>query len=327
MYYICANLSLLDLWLHNDKGKAARPWLTVIMDDYSRTVAGYFLSFAAPCALQTALALHQAIWRKANPLWHICGIPSMLYTDHGSDFTSQHLEQVCADLKIRLVFSQVGQPRGRGRIERFFETVNQMLLPHLAGYAPRGSPSPQPGLTLPQFNLAFEQFIQQYHAQPHSATGIAPQTRWDADGFLPRMPQSLEELDLLLLTVVKTRRVHQDGIRFQGLRYLDLTLSAYVGESVIIRYDPRDMAEIRVYHNDRFLCRAICPELASTTISLKEIVTARNRRRQELKKQLSEKTAFVDALTHPVPQATAQALPVSPPLPPPSSLKRYANDD
>jgi putative transposase len=86
--------------------------------------------------LHTALALRQAIWRKPEPLWHVCGIPRILYTDHGSDFTSQHLEHVCADLKIQAIFSQVGQPRGRGRIERFFNTVNQLLLGRLPGYTP-----------------------------------------------------------------------------------------------------------------------------------------------------------------------------------------------
>ena len=47
-----------------------------------------------------------------------CGIPDVLYTDNGCDFTSSHLEQLDADLKIRLVFSIPGKPRGRGRIER-----------------------------------------------------------------------------------------------------------------------------------------------------------------------------------------------------------------
>ena len=65
--------------------------------------------------MQTALALRQAIWRKPQPGWHVCGIPQVLYTDHGSDFTSQHLEQVAADLKIRLIFSTVARPRGGGR--------------------------------------------------------------------------------------------------------------------------------------------------------------------------------------------------------------------
>ena len=72
-----------------------------------------------------------------------------LYTDCGSDFKSQHLEQVSLDLKIRLTNSIPGQPRGRGRIERFFQTVQQMLLCELPGYAPPKQPSvAQPQLTL-----------------------------------------------------------------------------------------------------------------------------------------------------------------------------------
>jgi len=57
----------------------------------------------------------------------------------------------------------------------------------------------------------------------------------------PNMPESLEQLDLLLLTVPRTRRVRPDGIRCMGMRYIDPTLAAYVGEEVLLRYDPRDV--------------------------------------------------------------------------------------
>lgn len=52
--------------------------------------------------------------------WPVCGIPEILYTDHGCDFTSKHIEEVCVSLKIQLIFSTIGKPRGRGKIERFF---------------------------------------------------------------------------------------------------------------------------------------------------------------------------------------------------------------
>ena len=110
-----ADHSELDIWIKDDRGQPRKPWLTVILDDYSRAVAGYALSFSAPSAIQTALALRQAIWRKGRPGWQVCGIPEVLYTDHGSDFTSRHLEQVAADLKIRLINSGVGGPAGGGR--------------------------------------------------------------------------------------------------------------------------------------------------------------------------------------------------------------------
>lgn len=133
-----ADHTLLDILVLDDKGNPSRPWLSVIVDDYSRAIAGYFLSFNAPAALQTALALHQAIWRKSEPGWTVCGIPGVLYTDHGSDFTSRHMEQVCANLKIRLVFSLPGKPRGRGRVERFFATVKPTLPGRLARLCPCG---------------------------------------------------------------------------------------------------------------------------------------------------------------------------------------------
>ena len=328
-----ADHTLLDLLLTDDTGHPRKPWLTVILDDYSRAVAGYMVAFEAPSALHTALTLRQAIWRKPEPQWQVCGIPRILYTDHGSDFTSQHLEQVCADLKIQAIFSQVGQPRGRGRIERFFNTVNQRLLAGLPGYAPAGfAPQVTPGLDLPGFTQAFEHFVlQEYHQTPHSATGIPPQARWSANGFLPQMPVSLDQLDLLLLTVAKARRVHQDGLRFQSLRYIDPTLAAYVGEDVTIRYDPRDMAEIRVYYQERLLCRAVCQELAGETVSLKDIVRARRQRKSELQHQVRVRRSLIDQLLAvPAPAvATREVLPPSlssPASPPHGALKRYHDD-
>ncbi len=185
----------------------------------------------------------------------------MLYSDHGSDFTSRHLEQVAADLKIRLINSTVARPRGRGKIERFFDSLAQVLLSRLPGYSRTEADR---AAVLTQSALAGEietWLIGDYLVTPHSTTGQAPQARWEAGGFLPQMPDSLERLDLLLLTVARTRRVHQDGIRFLGMRYIDPTLAAYVGEEVLLRYDPRDVAEVRVFHEGRFLCRAVCQEI------------------------------------------------------------------
>jgi putative transposase len=102
--------------LLKEDGSKARPWLTIVIDDYSRAIAGYYLGFDAPSSIRTSLALRQGIWRKGHPHWQICGVPDVLYTDNGADFTSKHLRQVAADLKIRLVFSIPGKPQGRGRL-------------------------------------------------------------------------------------------------------------------------------------------------------------------------------------------------------------------
>ena len=288
----------LDILLIRPNGQAAKPWLTTVIDDYSRAVAGYFLSFDDPSALHTSLALRQAIWRKGDSRWIVCGIPDVLYTDNGSDFTSRHLEQVGADLKIRLIFSIPGQPKGRGRIERFFSSVNEIFLCELDGYAPSGRVvRGKPTLTLSEFDARFRTFLLDvYHRRACGETKVPPAERWEANGFLPRMPDSLEQLDLLLIQVAKARQVRADGIHFQSLRYISTTLAAYVGETVTMRFDPRDMAEIRVFHNDEFLCSAICPELAGATVPLREILRARNRRRRELRGVLSDRRNAVETL-------------------------------
>lgn len=93
---------------------------------------------------------------------------------------------------------------------------------------------------------------------------------------------------------------------------MDSTLAAFVGEHVTIRFDPRDMAEIRVFHRNRFLCRAVSPDHAGRTISLKDIQQARVARRRSLRQEIKARTGSVtdhlpDADQKPKPKAPAKS--------------------
>jgi putative transposase len=230
---------------------------------------------------------------------------------------------------FRFPAGAVGKPRGRGKIERFFQSLSQVFLSRLPGYA-RSQAGRAAVLTLPELAQELERYlIREYLVTPHRTTGEAPQARWDAGGFLPRMPESLEQLDLLLLTVPRTRRVHPDGIRFMGFRYIDPTLAAYIGEEVLLRYDPRDMAEIRVFYQDRFLCRAVCQELAGETVGFREIASARDRRRRELRQTVQNRRRAVDSLWEAKHWGGTREKPEDPrpDSPPPTvKLKRYFHE-
>jgi putative transposase len=318
---------LLDiLILREGAENVARPWLTVIMDDHSRCIAGYELSFLAPSAIKTSLCLRQAIWRKNEPQWSICGIPVTLYTDHGSDFTSKHIEQVCIDLKIQLIFSQIAEPRGRGKIERFFLTLNQLLLSERDDYT--GSKNPIAKITLAELDTIIRAFIIDYNQKLHPSTQEIPKERWEKNGFLPQMPESIDQLDLLLLTVAKPRMVRRDGIWFQGLRYLDSVLADYVGESVVIRYDPSDITSLRVFYKNRYLCQPICQGLDKECVSLKDIQTARNQRRKGLQKEIKQRISLVDAILGTKErQKTIEKLAVKPSKMRKQKLKLYSSDE
>ena len=304
-----ADHTQLDLLILEAGGRAVRPWLTTIIDDHSRMLAGYSVFLGAPSTLQTSLALRQAIWRKADPRWPICGIPDVLYVDHGSDFTSQHLEQVAADLRFELVYSAVARPQGRGKVERLFSTLNTELLPELPGHLVDGKPATPPRLSLSQLDRELGGFlVGTYNTRVHGEIGAAPQAAWIADGWLPRLPSSLAALDLLLIRVAEERRVHRDGIHFQGMRYMDPTLAAFVGEAVTIRYDPRDLAEVRVFYRNSFLCQAISPEHSGQSITLKDIQAARISRRRALRGEINARTVSItDFLLNPPQPAAASA--------------------
>jgi putative transposase len=99
-------------------------------------------------------------------------------------------------------------------------------------------------------------------------------------------------------------------------------LAAYVGETVTVRYDPRDLAEVRIFFQDRFLCRAVCQELASQTVSLREVVQARNARRRELRQFVVARRNIADQLlAPPSPPTGEETTEAAKPR-----LKRYLNE-
>jgi putative transposase len=321
-----ADHTMLDILVLDANGTAVRPWLTVIMDDHSRAIAGYLVFLGAPSALQTSLALRQAIWRKQSPDWPVCGVPDVLYVDHGSDFTSEHLDQAAAALRFQIIYSAVARPQGRGKIERFFGTVNTEVLSDLPGCLAHGKPAIRPKLSLTELDAAIGAWIiGTYNTRVHREIGITPISCWCGKGWLPQMPDSFEDLDLLLVMVAKPRTVRRDGVYFQGLRFMSPILAPYVGEAVTIRYDPRDLGEIRVFYKNRFLCRAISFEHAHETVTLKDIQTARSAHRRALRGQISERTRTVAEFLpdgKKRPQSSAKPTPVRKP-----KLRTYETDD
>ncbi|MEY8500346.1 hypothetical protein [Enterococcus avium] len=141
----------------------------------------------------------------------ICGIPEHFYTDHGSDFTSDHLEQVAIDLKINLLFSKVGVPRGRGKIERFFLTVNQLFLESLPGYI--GNSDKTERLNFQEFRNKLHHFlIYNYNLKEHSSIKRCPTDKWNSKSFLPRFQNYSIEIDDLIAARNKRKKILNEKI-------------------------------------------------------------------------------------------------------------------
>ena len=324
--------NFMDIFVWDDSGQALKPVLTVVLDDFSRAVAGYYLDFVPPSAQRTALALRQSIWHKTESNWLVCGLPEKLYTDRGSDFVSKRLQTISAELQFEMIKGRAYHPQGKGKIERFFESMNQLLLCELPGYTPEDKPPQKPGLTLDELRRTFHKWlIDEYMQRKNEDTSEVPLIRWKSNALVPRMPSSLKDLHMLLMTVPDSRLVRKDGIHTLNQRYINPDLQhGYMREAVVVRYDPTDISKIFVYHENKFVCEAVCPELSESKPSLREVQNARALRKKNLRSAISVaksmvKTHSADA-ARPIPEpVSSQAEPIHI-RPKPQQIRRYTVD-
>jgi len=96
--------------------------------------------------------------------------------------------------------------------------------------------------------------------------------RWEA-GLLS-VPHILSERELDICLMKQSRRRVQKGghLQFENLIYKGEYLAGYEGETIIIRYDPRDITSILVYRRENnkevFLTRAYAVDLECESLSL-----------------------------------------------------------
>ena len=98
--------------------------------------------------------------------------------------------------------------------------------------------------------------------------------RWESGLIAAPDVLSVRDLDICLMKQAR-RRIQRGGyLQFENLMYRGEYLAGYAGETVIIRYEPRDITEILVYRREDnkevFLARAFAQNLETETIALDE---------------------------------------------------------
>ncbi len=217
-----------DLWMSDvmhgprllepGRRRGTKTYLHAFIDDASRLVpfAAFYPSENSACFQD---ALKQALLRR--------GIPRRLYCDNGSIYRSRHLQIVCATLGVSLIHSRPHQPRGRGKIERFFRHVRSAFVPHL---------SEQHLSELAGLNRVFWAWLEaEYHQTSHRGIeGRTPIERFldDAEKLRPA-PEDLERL----MRMQVTRRVGRDRtVRLESRLYE--APDGFSGEKIEVLYDP-----------------------------------------------------------------------------------------
>jgi putative transposase len=224
-----------EIWtgdaLHGPRIDGRKTYLFAFLDDHSRAVVGHRWGFAED-TVRLAAALRPALAAR--------GVPEYVYVDNGSAFVDSWLLRAAAKLGIKLVHSAPGRPQGRGKIERFFRTVNSEFVVEIAGGD--GEPGRQVQ-DLAEMNRLFTAWVETaYHRRVHSETGLAPLARW-LDGAPYPVPAPADLAEAFRWsehrTVSKTALVSLHGNRYQ----VDPGL---VGHRVELVFDPFDLTYLRV---------------------------------------------------------------------------------
>lgn len=278
----------VDVLVVDAAGKLlGRPWLTTVIDTYSRCVMGFYLGLEKPSSDTVCLALRQSVLPKRYPCtynlskeWGTYGLPRYLYTDGGAEFRSKHIEAVAAALKIDAYLRR--RPSDGGIVERPFGTFNTELWSTLPGYTgsdTRERPAEAESgasLTLSQLERLLVRYIVERYNQGLDAR-MGDQTRfgrWEA-GRIAQLPLLGErELDVCLMRRDR-RTVYRGGhIQFAGLVYRGEYLGGYAGEAIVVRYTPRDITTVLVYRieggKEVFVTRAHAADLETEELPLAE---------------------------------------------------------
>jgi len=215
-----------------------RTFLFAIIDDHSRLcVQGQF--YLAERVEYFLDCLRQAVSTR--------GLPDKLYTDNGGPFRSQHLQIVCANLGIKLIHARPYHSWSRGKIERFFLTVQMQFLAQLRLH---------PVDALEPLNRLFWQWLEvDYHQRPHrSLQEKTPAERFaTVAGSLRTLPNDADLPRLLLMR--EPRRVRKDATLSLGGVLWEVPPHLR-GQVVTVHFDPVHWSRVEVWHRERFIALA-----------------------------------------------------------------------
>lgn len=246
-----------------------RPWLTLILDEHTRYVLGFYLSFEEPSNVSMARALRHALAPKeaskdVKAQWDAWGVMETLVVDNGMEFHGRTLENGAGRFGIAVQFCPRRKPWYKGKVERFFGTLNSSLLVDMKGKTFSSillkgdyDPAKHAVMTLETLKRVMHIWVVDvYHQEVHSVLHMTPHQAWheevaDVDRYLP--PSSLA-IDAAFSTHT-TRRLTHKGIELDSLFYnsADLgVLRTQYGESfnVEVRMSDDDLGSIVVVAPD-----------------------------------------------------------------------------
>jgi len=201
------------------KGKVKKTFLIAYIDDCSRLVpfAQFFTSEGFD---GLRIVTKEALIRR--------GKPTIIYADNGKIYRSETLQYACAQLGITLTHTQPYDPQSKGKIERFFKTVQTRFYPLLKA---------EPVESLEELNERFWRWLEEdYHRREHaSLDGKTPHEVFHSQLESIMFLEDTSILDSIFMKREK-RKVKADGTISLNKQLYEVP-SDFIGYSVDVRID------------------------------------------------------------------------------------------
>jgi putative transposase len=270
----------IDMMVIDEKRRLplGRPWLTALIDVYTKMILGIYLSFHRPGAHSVLQCLLHAVRPKTYlktvyPVvkndWPAYGIPEEIWVDNAEEFYSSHFIDACMQLGIEPNYSPLGCAWFRATIERWFGTLNSRLLHELPGttfsnifHKKDYDPQKHAVISLDALlEIIHVWIVDYYHKRFHRGIQDIPYRRW-TEGIVddpPNLPPSSTDLEILI-GFMAHRSISRSGIELFSLLYNSSGLSLIrraldENEKVLIKYDPTDISMVYVWdkRNNKFV--------------------------------------------------------------------------
>ena len=247
-----------------------RPWLSILMDGFSRRILAFCLTFDPP-SYRTLMILIRNCVKQHNRL------PGTLVVDNGREFTSTYFETLTAFYGVMIKRRPPGKARFGSLIERVIGTVNTQFLHTLEGNTQNTrnirqltksmNPKGHAIYTLEDLHTMMTVYaFEIYDNRPHPTLNCSPAEKF-AEGIKNsgarehRAIKCDEAFHLMTLptTPKGTAKIQPGmGVKIFGFYYWAAKMRSqhFEGKSVRVKYDPEDLGIVWAYLSDQWVqCR------------------------------------------------------------------------
>lgn len=248
-----------------------RPLLLLFMDCYTRAIVGHEISYLQRGSQKLARAMANMMSNKDSACF-TC-VPALVFVDNGKEFDNLTLKNIQDRTGIVFSFSPPYTPNCHAMIERFWETLNKMLLHGLKGTTKsnifkRGYYESEElaTYTIDELAVKLEAAINLYHHSTHSSKWLSPKTMWE-EAIKKQPPRAFEkDTSIVLGSKYEFRKVSSGRVTFDYLWWHSPSLPEnFDGETVQVCINESDLTHVWVINpsdaDDIYKLDPVDPEL------------------------------------------------------------------